>query len=337
MRSDKIIMKSEEINKAKKKNVQKWPKVGVIILNWNGWKDTIECLESLKKITYPNYEVVVIDNGSKGNDADILRKKYKNYIKMIKNKENLGFTGGNNVGIKYAINGGSDYVLLLNNDTVVDPDLLTELIRVAKNDSKIGIIGPRTVFYNQPNKTAHGAGFINWWKGKGYSEDKENLSECEFVTGCTMLIKKSALEKLNYFFNNNYFTYYEDVDLCIRIKDEGLKVVYYPKVRLRHKVGASTGIEKRNPIAIYYYIRNRFLFMHKHASFRQKAFFFSAYLTVGVPVFILRSIFLWNKGINKKEIKFFLKAVKEGLLNQGGELYDSVKYKMFETRREVEK
>ena len=97
-----------------------YPKISIVILNWNGLKYTIECLESLKKSTYPNYEVIVVDNGSKGNDADILEEKYKGYIKLIRNKENLGFPGGSNIAIKQIIaQGESDYVLLLNNDTKI--------------------------------------------------------------------------------------------------------------------------------------------------------------------------------------------------------------------------
>ena len=299
------------------------PKVSIIILNWNGLKDTIECFESLKKITYPNYEVIVVDNGSEGNDAVILEEQYKDYINVIRNKENLGFAEGNNVGIRKVLEEGkSSYVLSLNNDTIVEPNFLNELVKTAESDSKIGIVGPRTVFYEQPNKTVIGAAFINLWLGKTYSKDKTNPSECDFVTGCAILIKKSALEKLNYFFDNAYFTYYEDTDLCFRIKKRGFKIIYYPKIKLKHKVGATTAIGERNPPAIYYYIRNRFLFMHKYANIYQKIFFFSVYLIIGIPAFILRSIFFWNKGINKREIKLYLRAVKDGLRIRGGKIID---------------
>jgi len=117
--------------------IMQHPKVSIIILNWNGLKDTIECLESLKKITYPNYEVIVVDNDSKGNDADILEERYKNYIRVIRNKENLGFAGGNNVAIRQVLKEEkSDYILLLNNDTIVEPNFLEELIKIALQDEK---------------------------------------------------------------------------------------------------------------------------------------------------------------------------------------------------------
>ena len=300
--------------------VLNYPKVSIIILNWNGLKDTIECLESLKKITYPNYEVIVVDNGSDGNDADILEERYGDYIKVIKNKENLGFAEGNNVGIRKVLEEGkSSYVLSLNNDTIVEPNFLNELVKTAESDSKIGIVGPRTVFYEQPNKTVIGAAFINLWLGKTYSKDKTNPSECDFVTGCAILIKKSALEKLNYFFDNAYFTYYEDTDLCFRIKKRGFKIIYYPKIKLEHKVGATTAIGERNPSAIYYYIRNKFLFMHKNANLFQKAFFFSSYLIFGVPRFILR-LFFQHKRIKNRELRLYLKAIKDGLAKRGGKL-----------------
>jgi len=297
-----------------------YPKVSIIILNWNGLKDTIECLESLKKITYPNYEVIVVDNGSEGNDADILEEKYKGYIRLIRNKENLGFTGGNNIAIKKIFDGGkSNYILLLNNDTVVEPNFLLKLVEIAENNPEVGVIGPKIVLYDQPDKLAHGRGVINWRSGSGIGKEGEGLLECDFVTGCAMLIKKSALEKLDYFFDDDYFTYYEDADLCLRIKDKGFKIIYYSGAKVRHKVGISTGMKEKSSKFIYYYIRNKFLFMHKNANLFQKAFFFSSYLIFGVPRFILR-LFFQHKRIKNRELRLYLKAIKDGLAKRGGKL-----------------
>ncbi|GAG89310.1 unnamed protein product, partial [marine sediment metagenome] len=109
------------------------PKVSIITLNWDGLEYTIECLASLKKITYPNYEVIVVDNGSKGNDAQVLEEKFGDYIHIIKNDMNYGSRGGVNIGMRYFLNNSnSDYLLLLDNDTVVDPEFLTEMVKVAE-------------------------------------------------------------------------------------------------------------------------------------------------------------------------------------------------------------
>ena len=119
------------------------PKVAIVILNWNGLADTLECLDSLQKIVYPNYVVVVIDNGSNGNDAEIIKKKFGDFVFVIEEEKNLGFAGGCNEGIRWALHSGAKYVLLLNNDTVVDPNFLIELVNVAQNDPQIGIVGPK--------------------------------------------------------------------------------------------------------------------------------------------------------------------------------------------------
>ena len=118
------------------------PKISVIILNWNELDDTIECLDSLKKITYPNYEIIVVDNGSKGNDAQVLQEKFSDYIHLIQNDRNYGFTGGTNIGMRYALNNSApDYILVLNSDTVVDSEFLAEMVKVTEADPASGIAG----------------------------------------------------------------------------------------------------------------------------------------------------------------------------------------------------
>src|SRR3989338_5442408 len=131
--------------------IMKQPRVSVIILNWNGLDDTIECLESLKKITYPNYEVILVDNASSGDDVAQLRKKFGKYIKIIQNDKNYGFAEGNNIAIRKVMKENkSKYVLLLNNDTVVDAKFLDELVKTGESDPKVGIVGP--IIYNYYTK-----------------------------------------------------------------------------------------------------------------------------------------------------------------------------------------
>ena len=138
-----------------------YPRVGIIILNWNGIADTVECLESVKKITYPKYDVVLVDNGSTGDDAEVLKEKYGDYIHLLCNSENLGFAGGVDVGLRYAMGTiHPAYFLLLNNDTVVAPDFLDELVKVAESDETIGIVGPRIYYYDY-----RGENNILWFAG----------------------------------------------------------------------------------------------------------------------------------------------------------------------------
>src|SRR5205823_1889527 len=118
---------------------ERWPRVGIIILNWNSYQVTSECLLSLRKLNYPNTEIVLVDNGSSDDSADRLQNEFPE-IRVLRNPENLGFPGGNNVGIRYVLDRGADYLLLLNNDTVVQPDFLRELVQVAESDATIGLL-----------------------------------------------------------------------------------------------------------------------------------------------------------------------------------------------------
>jgi len=241
------------------------PKVSIIILNWNGLKDTIKCLESLKKITYPNYEVLVVDNGSKENDADILEEKYKAYIKLIKNKENLGFAEGNNVAIREILKeGNSEYILTLNNDTVVEPNFLDELIGCAKRHSNAGSIQPKMILKEFPNyidsvglelsKTTYG------FNQGGYQPLNLFLNEEEILGCCAgaCLYKAEALKdvKINdEIFDKDFFAYYEDFDVALRLQWAGWKAWYCSKAIVYHQRGATGGV--RSKFTAYYGSRNQ--------------------------------------------------------------------------------
>jgi len=151
------------------------PKVSIIILNWNGLKDTTECLESLKKVTYPNYEVIAMDNGSQGSDVQVLQEKFGDYIHLIQNDKNYGFPEGCNIGMRYALIRGADCILLLSNDTVVDSEFLTEMVKVAEADSSIGITRSKIYYYYELNRIQAVGRKINWWLGdiETYGEEED--------------------------------------------------------------------------------------------------------------------------------------------------------------------
>ena len=244
------------------------PKVTIIILNWNGKEDTIECLESLKHITYPNYEILLVDNGSTDGSVECFRERYPG-MEIIENGENLGFAEGNNVGIRKAMDEGADYVLLLNNDTVVDPEFLGELVTVGESDPKAGIVGPKIYFYNSDRIQSCG-GRINLYKGvvqgiKRYQRDLNHSTKVistEFLSGCAMLIKKIVLEKVG-LFDISYFAYYEDTDLCIRTKSGGYDLVCVQSSMIWHKGSQSS---KVNRFGLYYGTRNMIKFEKKYAN-----------------------------------------------------------------------
>jgi GT2 family glycosyltransferase len=237
------------------------PKVSIIILNWNGYVDTIECLESLKKNNYQNYEVIIVDNASIGDDVNILRNKYGNYIHIIANSRNDGFPGGCNIGMRYVLEKGTDYILLLNNDTTVDKSFLTELVDAVKNDASIGVAGSKIYYYYHPKILQTVGGIINWWLGTikvlGDVEDigqYEKIMERDFVYGTSFLIKKEVVQKIS-FMDETFFFGIEELDYCTRAKRAGFKVIYVPASKVWHKVGASSAkltqaqfIETKNKI-----------------------------------------------------------------------------------------
>lgn len=283
------------------------PYVSIIILNWNNWKDTIECLESLYQIDYPNYDVVLVDNNSTDGSIKKIKKycegalnvestffktgkvkkpikieysledlddepntKIKSYSKkliLIKNKENLGFADGNNVGISYALEHlKSDYLMLLNNDTVVDPDFLNELIHISEQENKIGVVGPNVFYYDKPQTITYIGGHVDICNGKiiyshlNETEKLETPEEMDYISGCSLLIKREVIENIG-LLDPDYFLYYEDTDWCLRAKNANYKLFYVPKAKIWHKVSASMD---NSSTTFYYGTRNHFLLMKKN-------------------------------------------------------------------------
>jgi GT2 family glycosyltransferase len=222
----------------------------------------LECLESVKKNDYPNKQVVIIDNNSD--------KKIKTDFKVIYNQENLGFAGGNNVGIKYALEQGADYVLLLNNDTVAGPDFLSKLVKAGESDKSFGMLGPKIYFYFDKNRIWSAGGQVNWLynKGimKGYGEiDKgqyDHQEETEYLTGCCLLIKKEVINKIG-LMPEEYFLYYEDTDWSLKAQQAGFKCIFAPSAKIWHKGSVSS--KKGSSSYIYYHVRNGLRMAQKYA------------------------------------------------------------------------
>jgi GT2 family glycosyltransferase len=246
------------------------PKVSLIMLTWNNYQDTKKCLESLRKITYPNCKIIVVDNGSTDKSGERLKKEFPQY-RFIRNDSNLGFAEGNNVGIRHALKRGADYVLLLNNDTIVDPGFLEPLVEIAETDDQIGVAGPMNYFYDAPKVIQSIGAGINLWKGShsiiGIREvDKGQYNEpmeVDYVSGAALLVKRRMIEDIG-LLDPDYFLYSEEVDWCYRAAKAGYKIMAVPESKIWHKVSSSTGGTK-SPLSAYYMTRNRILFMRKHA------------------------------------------------------------------------
>jgi GT2 family glycosyltransferase len=293
-----------------------YPRVSVIILNWNGWMDTVECLESLFQINYPNFDVVLVDNNST-NDSILKIKEYCNghieidpkfsrfetenkpikireyteeeaktinphdqfhtvkdasqkILNLIKNRNNYGFAKGNNTGIDYAINVlNPDYVLLLNNDTVVDPDFMLELALTGESSDKIGFVGPKTYLYsNEDVLQAAGGGDVDFKHGivneiasnRIDNGDYDIYMEIDYVGGACLLCKREVIDTIGAL-DPNFFMYWEDVNWCLNGFKSGYKSVYAYKSKIWHKYGASS----ESHFKIYYLNRNRIYTIKKHA------------------------------------------------------------------------
>ncbi|MBU3183954.1 glycosyltransferase family 2 protein [Clostridium estertheticum] len=290
------------------------PKVFIILLNYNGWKDTIECLQSLLNINYQNYQIVIVDNKSINNSVDTIKnwienqeskkiycleyskktaengdleesekyfKKFKSNEKivLINSDENLGFSGGNNIGIKYALNLDADYIMLLNNDTVVEADFLMPLVDSLNKNKEVGIVGGKIFDYYNPQNYIAG-GYIDYIKGSGYHYyNKQTIrpEKVTFLSGCLWLIRKDVFKKVGYL-DEKFFMYLEDVEFCCRVLGGGYLLQYNPDSIIYHKEGRSTNNNK--PLVTYYNTRNRLYFVKKcYQSRLKKMLFYIFFIT----------------------------------------------------------
>ncbi len=291
------------------------PKISIIVLNWNNWRDTLECLHSLHQITYPHYHVIIVDNGStdgslekistycadesnarlafdtcnrqdghvssaplasNGKEAKFEKAEENRFqtreITIIKNEENYGYAEGNNVGIRSALKRGSDAVLLLNNDTVVHPEFLSELVKASETRESAGFFGPKIYYYDSNGRKdviSFAGGEFSMLTGRGRARGKHEVDvgqydairEVDYLEGSCLLVKTHVIDEIG-LLDPVFFTYYEDYDWCARGKYHGYASVYVPNAKIWHKTSASN-VESAN---LYYMTRNRFWFMKKNAS-----------------------------------------------------------------------
>jgi hypothetical protein len=245
------------------------PFVAAIVLNWNGLKDTHECLKSLQGISYQNYRIVLVDNASTDGSVKILRKAYPD-LTIIENEENLGFSEGNNVGIRYALSQGADYIWILNNDTVVDPLALTALIDVAGENTKIGILGSKIYYYDEPDTLWFAGGPMDWHNletphvginEKDYGQYDE-IKEYDRVAGCSMMVTRELCDQIG-LMDPAYFLYVEEIDWCLRAWANGFKVVYVPGSKVYHKVSKAVQLLQSREKVFSYYKNRNFLYLLK--------------------------------------------------------------------------
>jgi GT2 family glycosyltransferase/ADP-heptose:LPS heptosyltransferase len=267
-------------------------KVSILILNHKQDKMTLECLESLKEVDYDALEILIINNES-DKDLEVDWNDKKRPLKVINFKKNLGCAGGRNAGIEYFLqNSMSDYLFFLDNDTVVDPSIIKELVANAEKDKDIGIVGMKVYYFDEPTKFWFaGGGRINWLKGNFYDTGQKEIDKGQFnsvrpldsMPGGFTFIKRRVLEKIGRL-DERFFIYFEDPDWCTRVKRAGFKISFATKAKVWHRVSSSLGME--SPSFYYYRNRNRLLFIYNNVSTLK----FSIFLVYFLYDFVTRNI-----------------------------------------------
>jgi len=234
--------------------------VAVIVLNWNRTDLTLACLRSLYRLERLPDQVIVVDNGSRPDPTALITAAFPQ-ITLLRNERNLGFAGGNNVAIRHALAHGADYVMLLNNDAEVAPDLLGLLIDFAESDASIGIVGPMIYFYDEPERIAFAGGMVEANTGRGRSLDSWHGDliprPLDWMSGCALLIKRTVVEEIG-LLDERMFAYYEDIDWCARAREAGYQVWLAPQARVWHKIAVEE--RQQSPWYVYLMTRNRLLF-----------------------------------------------------------------------------
>lgn len=261
------------------------PRVSIITINYNQVALTCALLESLRRVTYPDVEVIVVDNASKEDPSRELAAKFPE-VKCLRSEINLGFAGGNNLGIQHAT---GKYMMFLNNDTEVDASFIEPLVELFETNPKAGIASSKIIYYNSGNIIQYaGSTSINPFTGRnkrvGYMEkdcgQHDRMSETDLAHGAAMMVPRHVIEQAG-MMPEFFFLYYEEIDWCESIKKAGYKIYFVPASKIYHKESMSIG--KKSTLKTYYMTRNRLLFMRRHTTGLTKVFWFLFFLSVTLP------------------------------------------------------
>lgn len=297
-------------------------RVAIILINWNGYTLSQACLVSLQKVVGPDFVTVLVDNNSEDGSGQKLKEEFPE-IELIQSQSNLGFTGGNNLGIQWAMDHSFEYVLLLNNDTVVEADFLQPLVSFLDQNPDYGAVQPKIMLERERNKIWNAGGGYFKWLGMSWSVGIEQEDQGQFdqekdtpwITGCAMLIRSAVINEAG-MLDDRFFAYYEDVEWSFRIRKSGFRLRYLPQSKIHHVAGGSSKKIKTKegivpPIIHYYRTRNHLFLIRKHAnplSFVLSLF----YQTAKNAAFIL---YLALNGRFQK-VKAILKGHFEGLFSK---------------------
>jgi len=286
-------MDTEETRKTPDRNPslsKSWPTVLIVIVNWNGKDDLLECLASIKKINYSKdkYKVLVIDNGSNDDSQNAALKFYPEII-LLKNKRNIGYAKAVNQGIEHGLKSGVEYIWIFNNDVVVEENSLKKLVEVGEENEKVAVMAPVIYCYDDPEKIDNIGYSINFWIGRlkklKYGQDvfknhNERIADIDSILGCSNLIKTTVFKKVG-LLRPLYELYFEETDFNTRVRRKNLRVVVVKEAKVLHK-NAST-MNKFIFRRAYLLLRNLFLFELFNARLKHLLIFIPYYFFVHIP------------------------------------------------------
>ncbi len=243
------------------------PKVITVILNTNRRDDTLECLASLAESTYPNLHTIVLDNASTDGSVAAIRTAFP-AVEIIDLQENLGYAGNNNVGIRAAMAQNADWVFVLNEDTVLDPACISELVAFGESSPQIGIVGPMVYHHNEPTVIQSAGGRLNHrWEGAHIAQNEPDTGQfsaphrVDWISGCAILVRRAVIEQVG-MIDERFFYYWEETEWCVRATEAGWQIWHVPGAKLWHK-GVQRNYQPK-PSVTYYSTRNRLLLLAKH-------------------------------------------------------------------------
>lgn len=296
------------------------PSLAIVIVNWNSFPVTANCLESLKELDYPDFEVVVVDNGSEDDSVIRFEGDFPE-VTLLQNAENRGFTGGNNTGIQYALDKGIDLIMLLNNDTIITPAFAGVLIKRLMADESIGAVQPKIMYNQERDVIWNAGGFFNafFFLSKTRGLDEKDIGQydqpidVDWITGCCFLIRSEVVRQIG-LLDDKFFIYYEDSDWSFKIRNAGLRMRYEPQAVIYHEVGMSNENRKGHnegnvsPFTHYMVVRNHLFMVRRYAKGVNKIGAWAnqfVRLSTFIVYFILRRRFT--------KLKFVIKGMREGL------------------------
>jgi len=290
------------------------PSVAIVVLNWNGLEDTLACITSLLRISYHRCSIIVVDNGSTDGSPDTIASLFPQ-LPLIRREINGGYAAGNNTGIRYAMERGADFVLVVNNDVVVDPDFLQPMIDQALSKLSPGIVTCKALFQTDTSRVYCTGGRLSKWRCSGKPLPLSKIStvcEVQYVSGCILLVRRDVFETVG-FLDEQFFMYGEDLEFSLRA-GKLYRMVYTPSGVVYHKSGGGTAWMNYTPTYLYYTTRNRFwIFSNERFQYRSYVFLYNFLNLVAKSIVIVASYGLRidsRPGVRKR-----LEALWKGFLH----------------------